>query len=68
MLIDIPKATDIAKSNSSKECVTCCYCVFNHGLNFQYSVFNGCHNLMMFCLDISNIVIVTVKCVDYCLC
>ena len=29
--------------------------VFNHGLNFQDSVCNGCHHLTTLCLNISDI-------------
>ena len=37
----------------------------NHGFEFQYSVCNGCHDLSMLCLNISDIAITTVKNVDY---
>ena len=42
------------------------YFFFHHGFEFQYSVYNGCHNLSMLCIDISDIAIITVKNVDYC--
>ena len=35
------------------------------GLNFQDSVCDVCHDLTMFCLNISDFVIITVKGVDY---
>ena len=41
------------------------YWVFNHGLKFQNSVCDGCHELTMMCLTISHAVIATVKGVDY---
>ena len=44
----------------------CLYLIFNHGFKFQDSVCNGCHDLTMLCLNISNIAIITVKGVDYC--
>ena len=37
----------------------------NHGFEFQYSICNGCHDLSMLCLNISDIPITTVKNVDY---
>ena len=44
----------------------CHYWFFNHGFKFEYSVCNGCHDLSMLCLSISNIAIITVKYLDYC--
>ena len=40
--------------------------VFNHGLEFQDYVCNGCHDLTMLCHNISDIAIITVKNVDHC--
>ena len=40
--------------------------VFYHGFKFQDSVCNGCHDLAMLSLNISDIVTITVKNVDYC--
>ena len=45
--IDISEGIDLAKSNNSKERMTCHYSVFNHGCNFQDYVCNGCHDLTM---------------------
>ena len=42
----------------------CDYWFFNHGLKFQNFVYNRCHGLMMFCLNI-NIDFIAVKEVDY---
>ena len=39
---------------------------FNLGFKFQDYVCNGCHDLSMLCLNISNIAIITVKNIDYC--
>ena len=39
--------------------------VFNHGLEFQDSVCNGCHDFRMLCVNISDIVIIDVKKVEY---
>ena len=41
------------------------YWFFNHGFKFQSSVCNGCHNLAMLCLNLSDVAIITVKSVDY---
>ena len=38
---------------------------FNHGFEFQDYVYNGCHNLTMLCLNISDVGIITIKNVDY---
>ena len=56
---------DPAKSNKSKECMICHYWFLNHGFKFQDSVCNGCHDLTMLSIIISDIAIVTVKNVDY---
>ena len=55
--IDISERIDLSKSNN--------YWFFNHGFNFQDYVCNGCHDLSMLCLNISDIPIITVKNVDY---
>ena len=63
--INTNKGSDLAKSNNSKECMIWLYWFFNHGFEFQDYVYNGCHNLTMLCLNISDITILTVKNVDY---
>ena len=64
--IDISEGIYTAKSNRSKECMICHYRFFNHGFKFQDSVRNGCHDLTMLRVNISDIAIITVKNVDYC--
>ena len=44
----------------------CHYWLFNHGFEFQDSVCNDCHDLIMLSVNISGIAIITVKNVDYC--
>ena len=39
--------------------------VFDHGIEFHYSIWNGCHNLTMLCLNINDIAIIAVKNVGY---
>ena len=64
--IDISDGIDPTKSNKSRECMICHYWFFNHRFKFQDHVCNDCHDLTMLCLNISDIVIITVKNVDYC--
>ena len=63
--IDLSEGIHVAKSNSSKECIVCHYWFFSHGFKFQNSVYNHCHDLMMFCINITNIAIIYVKGVDH---
>ena len=56
---------DPAESNNSTKCIVCHYLFFNHQFKFQNSVFNGCHDLMMFCLKVSDITVINVKYVGY---
>ena len=39
--------------------------VFNHGFKFQNSICNGCHNLTMLCLNLSDIAKILLKDADY---
>ena len=64
--IDISEGIDSTESNKSRECMICHYWFFNHGFKFQDYVCNGCHDLKMLSVNISDIVITTVKNVDYC--
>ena len=64
--IDISKGIDPVKSNNSKECMICHYWVFNYWFKFQHSICNGCHDLTMLTVNISDIAIITIKYVDYC--
>ena len=41
------------------------YRFFNHGFNFQGYVSNGCHDLTMLSVNISDVAIITVTNVDY---
>ena len=43
----------------------CHYWFFNHGLKFQDSIRNFCHDLTMFSLNMRDIAIITVQNVDY---
>ena len=65
--IDITKRINLSRSSKSKECMICHYFFFDHGFKFQDYVCNGCHDLTMLRVNISNIAIITVKNV-YCCC
>ena len=43
----------------------CHYWFFHHGFKFQGSICNGCHDLKMLSVNISDIVIITIKNVEY---
>ena len=64
--IDISEGIDLAESNNRKEYMICHYWSFNHGFEFQDSVCNGCHDLTMLSVNISDVTIITVKNVGYC--
>ena len=51
---------DLAKSNSSKECMIFHCWLLNHQLKFQDSVCNGCHVFTMLYVNISNIAIIKI--------
>ena len=59
--IDISEGIDPTKSSDSKDFMFCHYWFFNHGLKFQDSICNGCHDLTIFCLNINDIAIIVVK-------
>ena len=63
--IGISKLTDLAKSNNNKECMICHFWFLNDGFKFQISVCNGCHDLTMSSVNISDIAIIVGKNVDY---
>ena len=63
--INISKGIDLAKSNSSKECMISHYWFLNHGIKFQNYGCNGCHDLTMFNVNRSDIAIITVRNVGY---
>ena len=40
------------------------YYFFNHGFEFQDDVYNGCHDLILLSVNISNIALITVRNMD----
>ena len=63
---DLSVKIDVAKINDNKKCMVCHYWSFKHGFKFQHSICSGCHTLTIFCLNISNIAIITINNVGYC--
>ena len=63
--IDLEEGIDLTKSTDSEKCIVCHYWLCNHGFIFQNFVCNGCHDLTMLCLGLSDISII-VRGVDYC--
>ena len=61
----ISEGVDLAKSNKSKECMICYYWYINHGFKFEDYVYNGCYDLTILYLNISDITINNVKNADY---
>ena len=62
---NISKRIDVAKGmHTFKECMI--FHFLNNGFEFQDFVCNGCHDLTMLSVNISDIAITTVKNVDYC--
>ena len=65
--IDVCEGTDVNKTSASKECDVCHYWHFlNYSLKFQLNVSNGCHNLLMMSVNLSNIAILNIKGSDHC--
>ena len=66
--IDISEGINPTKSNKNRICMICHFChlsFFNRGFKFLDYVCNGCHDLTMLNVDISDTAIITVKNVDY---
>ena len=63
---DISEGIDFTISNRSKEDMISHYWFFNHGHKFQDSLCNGCHDLTMVRVNISNFATKTVKNFHYC--
>ena len=59
---DISEEIDINKASASKECDICHYCYFlNKGFQFQPYVCNGCHELLMMSMNLSDIAILKIN-------
>ena len=65
--IDVSEGIDVNKTNDSKEWNICHYWYFlNKGFKFQPNVCNGCHDLLMMSINLSDIAILNIKNTDYC--
>ena len=63
--IDISEGIDISEINSSKECDIFHYWyLLDKELKFQPYVWNGCHDLLMVSMNLSNIVILNINSAD----
>ena len=60
--IDVFEGTEFNKTSKSKERDICHYCCFlNKGFEFQPKVCNGCNNLVMMFMNLSNITILNFR-------
>ena len=63
--IDVSKGIDINKTSKSKEWDICHYWYFlDKDFNFQLHVCNGCHDLLMMSLNLSDIAVLNIKNLD----
>ena len=64
--IDVSEGIDINRTNTSKECDIFHYCYFlDKGFKFQPDVCNGCHDVLVMSMKLSNITILNINGVDY---
>ena len=55
--IDVSEGIDVNKTSASKKCDICHYWYFlNYSFKFQPNVCNGCHDLLMMSMDLSDII------------
>ena len=65
--IDISEGIDINNISVSKKCDTCHYWYFlGKGLKFQPDFCNGCHDVLMMSMNLSNIAILKINDAGYC--
>ena len=63
---DISEGIYVNKTSASNKCYICQYWHFlNYSVKFQPNVCNRCHNLLMMCMNLSNIAILNMKGSDY---
>ena len=64
--IDVSEGIDVIKTSTSKECDICDYWYFlDEGFKFQQDICNGCHDVSMISVNLNNIFILNIQCVDY---
>ena len=61
-MIDLGEGIDLTKSKNSKECIVCHCWYFDPGFKLQKHFYNSCLDLLMLCLNISNIPIIHYHC------
>ena len=60
--IDVSEGIDVNKASAWKECDTCHNWYFlNKNFKFQPNVCNGCHDLLMMSMNLSDIAIINIK-------
>ena len=64
--IDLSEGIDVNETSESKKCNICHYWYFlNKGFKFKSYVCNGCHDLLMISMNLSDIAILNIKGADY---
>ena len=64
--IDVSGEIDVNKTSVSKECDICHYWHFlNKGFKFQPYVYNGCHDILMMSINLSDVSVLNIHSVDY---
>ena len=58
--IEVSEGTIVNKTSESKEGDICRYWYF-----FQLCVCNGCHNVLMISMNLSNTAVLSINCADY---
>ena len=65
-IIDISEEINVNKTRESKQCDICHYWYFlNKSFKFQPNVCNGCHDLLMMFMNLSDIAILNIKSANY---
>ena len=64
--IDVSEGIDINKTSASKECDVSHYWHFlDKGFKFQPNVWNGCHDVFIMSMKLSDIAILNISSADY---
>ena len=65
--MDVFEGIDVNKTSKSKECNICPYWYFlGKGFKFQSNFYNGCHNVLMMSVSVSDIAFLDINGTDYC--
>ena len=64
--IDVSEGIDFNKTSVSKDCDVChCWNFLNYSFKSQQNVCNGCHDLLMMSVNLSDIAILNIKGPNY---